>query len=104
MRVGERRKLTEMRKSSSDRLERDLSLAGSLTEPRICAQELLSVKVKRQTSSNGYLYLPLKVTVWFFPPIKVRNFPPLDYHRTVERGEHRAPPEFNEDMLHIPRC
>ena len=35
-RVGKRRKLTEMRKSSSDRLfmlERDLSMAGSLTEP-----------------------------------------------------------------------
>ena len=56
--VKERRKLTEMRKSSSDRLfmlERDLSLAGSLTELRICAQELLSAKVKRQISSNGYL-------------------------------------------------
>ena len=56
--VGERRKLTEMRKNSSDRLfmlERDLSLAGSLTELRICAQELLSAKVKRQISSNGYL-------------------------------------------------
>ena len=36
--VGEKRKLTEMRKSSSDRLfmlEKDLSLAGSLTELRI---------------------------------------------------------------------
>ena len=59
-RVGERRKLTEMRKSSSDRffmLERDLSLAGGMTELRICAQELLSAKVKRQIDSNGYLYL-----------------------------------------------
>ena len=48
--VGERRKLTEMKKSSSDMLfmlERDLSLARSLTELRICVQELLSVKVKR---------------------------------------------------------
>ena len=37
--VGERRKLTEMKKSSSDMLfmlERDLSLARSLTELRIC--------------------------------------------------------------------
>ena len=36
MQVGERRKLTEMRKSFSVRLfmlERDLNLAGSLTEP-----------------------------------------------------------------------
>ena len=43
-RVGERRKLTGMRKSSSNRpfmLERDFSLAGSLTELKICAQELL---------------------------------------------------------------
>ena len=92
-RVGERRKLTEMRKSSSDRLfmlERDLSLAGGLTELRIYAQELLSAKVKRRISSNGYLYLPLKVTVRVFPPIKVRKSPPLDHHRTVERREHRA--------------
>ena len=62
-RVGERRKLTEMRKSSSDRLfmlERDLSLTRSLIELRICAQELLSAKVKRQISLNGYLYLLLK--------------------------------------------
>ena len=91
--VEERRKLTEMRKSSSDRLFmllRDLSLAGNLTEHRICAQELLSAKVKRKISSNRYLYLPLKVTVWVFPPIKVRKSPPLDYHRTVERGEYRA--------------
>ena len=65
--VEGQRKLTEMRKSSSNRLfmlERDLSLAGSLarslTELRICAQELLSAKVKRQISLNGYLYLLLK--------------------------------------------
>ena len=48
--VGERRKLTEMRKSSPGRLfmlERDLSLAGSLTELKICVQELLSAKIKR---------------------------------------------------------
>ena len=82
-----------MRKSSSDRLfmlERDLSLAKSLTELRICAPELLSAKVKRQISSNEYLYLPLKVTVQIFPPIKVRKFPPLDHHHTVKRGEHRV--------------
>ena len=71
-------------------LERDLSLAGSLTEPRICAPELLSAKVKRQISSKDYLYLPLKVTVRIFPPIKVRKSPPLDYRRTVERGEYRT--------------
>ena len=91
--VGERKKLTRMKKSFSDKLfmlERDLSLAESLTEPRICTQELLSAKVKRQIGSNGHLYLPLKVTVRVFPPIKVRNSSPLDYHRTVERGEHRA--------------
>ena len=44
------RKLTEMRKSSLDRLfmlKRDVSLAEDLTRLRICAQELLSVKVKR---------------------------------------------------------
>ena len=48
--IEERRKLTEIRKSSLDRLfmlERDLSLARSLTELRICVQELLSAKVKR---------------------------------------------------------
>ena len=82
-----------MRKSYSNRLfmlERDLSLVRSLTELRIRAQELLSAKVKRQVHSNGYLYLLLKITVRVFPPIKVRKSPPLDYHRTVERGEHRA--------------
>ena len=49
-RVSESRKLTERRKSSSDRLfmlERDLNLDGSLTELRICVLELLSAKVKR---------------------------------------------------------
>ena len=71
-------------------LKRDESLARDLAEFRICAQELLSVKVKMQIDSNGYLYLPLKVTVWVFPPIKLRKSPPLDYHRTVERGEHKA--------------
>ena len=91
--VGERRKLTKMRKSSSDglfMLERDLSLAGGLIELRICAQELLSAKVKRQVHSNEYLYLPLKITVRVFLPIKLRKSPPLDCHRIVKRGEHKA--------------
>ena len=82
-----------MRKSSSDRLlmlKRGVSLAEDLIELRICAQELLSVKVKRQIGSNGYLYLQLKITVRVFPPIKLKKSPPLDYHHTVERGEHRA--------------
>ena len=92
-RVSESRKLTERRKSSSDRLfmlERDLNLDGSLTEPRICALELLSAKVKRQISSKNYLYLSSKVTVRIFPHIKVRKSPPLDYHRTIKREKHRA--------------
>ena len=92
-RVSESRKLTERRKSFSDglfMLERDLGFDGSLTEPRICALELLSVKVKRQISSKNYLYLPSKVTMQIFLPLKVRKSPPLDYHRTVERGKHRA--------------
>ena len=65
-----------MRKSSSDRLfvlKRDVSSAKDLTGLRICAQELLSVKVKRQIGSNGYLYLQLKITVWVFPPIKANT-------------------------------
>ena len=41
-------------------LKRDVSLAKDLTGLRICAQELLSVKVKKQIGSNGYLYLQLK--------------------------------------------
>ena len=55
-----------MRKSSSDRLfilERDVSLAEDLTGLRICAQELLSVKVKGQNGSKGYLHLQLKMIV-----------------------------------------
>ena len=92
-RVSESRKLTERRKSSSDglfMLDRDLSLDGSLTEPKICVPERLSAKVKRQINSKNYLYLPSKVTVRIFPPIKVRKSPPLDYHCTVERGNHRG--------------
>ena len=82
-----------MRKSSSDKLfmlERDVSLAGNLTKLRICAQELLSAKVKRQIGSNRYLYLQLEITMRVFPLIKLKKSPPLDYHHTVERGEHRA--------------
>ena len=71
-------------------LKRDVSLAGDLTKLRICVQELLSIKVKRQIDSNGYLYLQLKMTMWVFPPIKLKKSPPLNYHPTVERGEHRA--------------
>ena len=41
-------------------LKRDVSLVEGLTELRICAQELLSVKVKRQIGLNGDLYLQLK--------------------------------------------
>ena len=92
-RVSEGRELTEKRKGSSDRLfvlEIDLNLDESLTEPRICALELLSAKVKRQISSKNYLYLPSKVTVQIFPPIKAKKSPPLDHHRAVERGKHRA--------------
>ena len=77
--VEEQRKFMEMRISSSGRLfmlERNLSLAGSLTELRTYTQELLSAKVKRQVRSNGNLYLPLKITVRIFPPIKVRKSQP----------------------------
>ena len=71
-------------------LKRDVSLAEDLTRLRICAQELLSVKVKRQIGSNGYLYLQLKIIVRVFQPIKLKKSPSLDYHHTVERGGHRA--------------
>ena len=92
-RVSEGRELREKRKGSSDRLfvlEINLNLDKSLDEPRIYALELLSAKVKRQISSKNHLYLPLKVTVRIFPPIKVRKYPPLDHHRAVEHGKHRA--------------
>ena len=92
-RVSKSIKLTERRKGSSNKLfmlEIDLNLDDSLTEPRIYALELLSAKVKRQISSKNYLYLPSKVTARIFPPIKVRKSPPLDYHRVIERGKHRA--------------
>ena len=91
-RVSEGRELTEKRKGASNRLfvlEIDLNLDENLDKPKIYALELLSAKVKRQISSNGYLYLPLKVTVRVFPPIKVRKSPSLDHHRAVERGKHR---------------
>ena len=82
-----------MRKSSSNKLfmmKRDMSLAEDLTELRICAQELLSVKVKRQIGSNGYLYLQLKIIVRVFPSLKLKKSPPLDCHHTVERGKHQV--------------
>ena len=75
-RASKSRKLTKMRKGSSDRLfmlEMDLNLDESLTEPRICVLELLSAKVKTQISFKNYLYLPSKVTARIFPPIKVRK-------------------------------
>ena len=77
-----------MRKSSSDKLfmlKRDVSLAEDLTGLRICAQELLSLKVKRQICSNGYLYLQLKITIQVFPPIKAKEVPTvglLSHHLT----------------------
>ena len=82
-----------MRKSSSDRLfmlKRDISLAKDLNRLRICAQELLSVKVKRQIGSKGYLYPQLKIIVRVFLPLKLKKSPPLDYHCTVECGKHQA--------------
>ena len=92
-RVSESRKLTERRKSFSDKLfmlKIDLNLDETLTEPRICALELLSAKVKRQISSRNYLYLPSNVTARIFLPIKVRKSLLLDYHRVVERGKYRG--------------
>ena len=71
-------------------LKRDVSLVEDLTGLRICAQELLNVKVKRQIGSKEYLYPQLKIIVRVFPPIKLKKSPPLDYHHTVERGEHLA--------------
>ena len=92
-RVNEGRELTKKRKGTSDRLfvlEIDLNLDESLDEPRVYALELLSAKVKRQISSKNHLYLPSRETVRIFPPIKARKSPPLDHHRAVERGKHRA--------------
>ena len=40
--------------------KRAVSLAEHLTEFKVCAQELLNVKVKRQIGSNRYLYAQLK--------------------------------------------
>ena len=92
-RVIEGRELTEKRKSVSDRLfvlEIDLNLDESLDEPKIYALELLSAKVKRQISSKNHLYLSSKVIARIFPPIKARKSPPLDHHRAVECGKHKA--------------
>ena len=64
-RVSEGRELTEKRKGASDRLfvlEIDSDLDGSLDEPKKYALELLSAKVKKQTSSKNHLYLLSKVT------------------------------------------
>ena len=61
--VKEKRKLIEVRKSSSSRLfmlKDGVSSTGHLTKFKVCAQELLDAKVKRQTRSNGYLYSQLR--------------------------------------------
>ena len=49
-----------------------VSLAEHLTEFKVCAQELLSVKVKRQIGSNRS---PIKITARIFLPIKAREIP-----------------------------
>ena len=62
-----------MSKSSSDRLfmlKRNVSLAEDLTKFRICVQEFLKVKVKRQIGLDGYLYLQLKINRTGFPTPK----------------------------------
>ena len=41
-------------------LKRVVSLVEHLTGFKVCAQEILSVKVKRQIGSNRYLYPQLK--------------------------------------------
>ena len=71
-------------------LKRDVSLAEDFTGLRMCAQELLNVKVKGQIGSNRYLYLQLRMIVRVFPPIKLKKSPQLDHYHTVERGEHRT--------------
>ena len=71
-------------------LKRDVSLAEDLTRLKICVQELLSVKVKGQIGSNGYLYIQLRMIVRVFPPIKLMKSSPLDHHHTIEYGEHRT--------------
>ena len=66
-------------------LKKVVSLAEDLTGLRIYAQELLSVKIKRQIDSNGYLLFipPIKITVQVFPPIKAKEVP------TVRLPSHR---------------
>ena len=67
-----------------------MSAIGDLAGLGIRAQELLNVKVKRPTDSNGYLYLQLKIAVWVFPLMKTERFLSFDYHRTVTHREHKA--------------
>ena len=71
-------KLTEVRKNSSSRLfilKEGVSSTGHLTKFKEYAQELLDAKVKWQFSSNGYLYPLIKVTAWFFVPVKTGEIP-----------------------------
>ena len=66
-----------MRKSSSGRLFmlRDgVSSIGHLTKFKVCAQELLEVKV--MTDPFEWVFIPpIKVTARFFAPIKARGTP-----------------------------
>jgi len=76
VRVSEDRELTEKRKGASSRLfvlEIDSDLDESGDEPKKYALELFSAKVKKQTGSKNHLYLPSKVTIQIFPPIKAND-------------------------------
>ena len=74
-----------MRKSSSDRLfmlKRDLSVVGSLTELRICAQEL-ECKSKETNQFKWVFIPPIKSNCAGFPTYKVKEIP------TVRLPSHR---------------
>ena len=67
-----------------------MNVDEGLDEPRICVLELLSAKVRRPINSKNHLYLSSKVAARIFSPIEARKSQPLDHHRAVERGKHRA--------------
>ena len=92
-RVNRGRELTKKRKGTSGRffvLEIDSSLDESSDELRVYALEFSSAKLKRQISSKNHLCLSLGITARIFTPKKARKSPPLDLHRAVECGKHRA--------------
>ena len=58
-------------------LKEGVSSTGHLTKFKVCVQELLDVKVKWQIKFEWVFIPSIKVTAWFFAPIKTGEIPTI---------------------------